>query len=130
MGSKRTNHKFGCFGEVRQSNILISSKIPENVYFLIFIFIFFKKWGPLTRPSPCAGPLVTFSGEKNIFMSFRFSKFTLIYIHSGSAYVKKRGTAFPCLAFVVLIFGNLHFLFGLAGLQLKVTEKKCIEHRM
>ena len=43
IGSKRTNHKFGCFGEARQSNILISSKIPENVYFLIFIFIFFKK---------------------------------------------------------------------------------------
>ena len=26
--SKRTNHKFECFSEVRQSNILIPSQIP------------------------------------------------------------------------------------------------------
>ena len=38
---------------------------------------------------------MTFAKEKNIFMSFRFSKFTLIYIHSRSAYVKNRGTGIP-----------------------------------
>lgn len=46
-------------------------------------------------PPPAKAPLVTFSKEKNIFMSFRFSKFTLIYIHSRSAYVKNRGTGIP-----------------------------------
>ena len=50
IASKRTNHKFGYFGEVRQSNILFPPKIP-------FFFFFFKKWGAgLPSPSPCAGP--------------------------------------------------------------------------
>ena len=43
IGSKRTNHKFGCFGEVCQSNILILSNIPFiwKVYFFSFFFFFF-----------------------------------------------------------------------------------------
>ena len=59
MGSKRTNHKFGCFGEVCQSNILIPSKIPfiRKCVFLTFIFFFKKGGGPWSpRPSPCTGP--------------------------------------------------------------------------
>ena len=41
MGSKRTNHKFGCFGEVRQSNILIPSKIPFITKCVFPKFFFF-----------------------------------------------------------------------------------------
>ena len=48
IGSKRTNHKFGCVGEVCQTNIRIPSKIPFilKCVFLNFINIFvFKKGG-------------------------------------------------------------------------------------
>ena len=40
MGSKRTNHKLGCFDEVGQSNILIPSTIPfiRKCVFLNLIF--------------------------------------------------------------------------------------------
>ena len=43
IGSKRTNHKFGCFGEVRQTNILIPSKILF-IWKCVFLF-FFQKVG-------------------------------------------------------------------------------------
>ena len=55
MGSKRTNHKFGCFGKVCQSNSLIPSKIPfiRKCVFLNFVFFFFfKKWGGPGPPTP------------------------------------------------------------------------------
>ena len=45
MGSKRTNHKFGCFGEVRQSNILIPSKIPFIRKRVFLNLTFFQKVG-------------------------------------------------------------------------------------
>ena len=62
IGSKRTNHKFGCSGEVRQSNILIPSKIPfiRKCVFLNLIQFLFQKGGrgdlPPHSPFPCAGP--------------------------------------------------------------------------
>ena len=94
--------------------------------FLNFILLFSKSggrgWPP--SPSPCAGPAGDFFQRENIFISFRFSKFTLIYIHSGSAYVKNRGTAFPCFAFVVLIFGNLHFLSWLGWTSTESHSKE------
>ena len=55
IGSKRTNHKFGCVGEVCQTNILIHQRflLFENVYFLILVLFLFPKSGeplPLRRP--------------------------------------------------------------------------------
>ena len=58
IGSKRTNHKFGCFSEVHQSNILIPSKIPfiRKCVFLNSIF-FSKVGGPgPPQPLPLHGP--------------------------------------------------------------------------
>ena len=54
MGSKRTNHKFGCFGKVCQSNSLIPSKIPfiRKCVFLNFIIILFSKSGGALAPQP------------------------------------------------------------------------------
>ena len=45
IGSKRTNHQFGCFGEVCKSNILMPSKIPFiwKCVFLFFSFSFSSK---------------------------------------------------------------------------------------
>ena len=53
IGSKWTNHKFGCSCEVRQSIIFIPSKIPfsRKCVFLNFIIIFLQKVG-----EPCPPP--------------------------------------------------------------------------
>ena len=51
IGSKRTNHKFGCFGEVRQTNILIPSKILF-IWKCIFLNFFFQKAGRPCTPQP------------------------------------------------------------------------------
>ena len=64
IGSTRTNHKFRCFGEVRQSNILIPSKIPF-IWKCYFYYYFFQKVRgggvgtcPPPSPSPCADPVI------------------------------------------------------------------------
>ena len=59
IGTKRTNLKFGRFGEVRQSNIRIPSRIPFiwKCIFLIILIFFLKKWGgPAPQPLPPRGP--------------------------------------------------------------------------
>ena len=57
IGSKRTNHKFGCFSEVRQSNIRTPSKIPL-IWKCIFLIFFPKSrgGGPCPQPLPLRGP--------------------------------------------------------------------------
>ena len=57
IGSKRTNRIFGCFGNVRQTNIPIPTKIPF-IWNCVFLNFFFKKWGggggrPPPPPVPC-----------------------------------------------------------------------------
>ena len=56
--SKRTNHKFGCFSEVRQSNIFIPSQIPFiwKCVFLNLIFFFQKVEGPCPKKPPASPP--------------------------------------------------------------------------
>ena len=59
LGSKRTNLKFGRFGEVRQSNIRIPSRIPFiwKCIFLNFNLFFSQSGGPQPlSPYPRAGP--------------------------------------------------------------------------
>ena len=63
IGSKRTNNKFGCFSEIRQSySIKDSLYLKMYIYIYIYIYIFFfffQKVGagawPLS-PSRFAGP--------------------------------------------------------------------------
>ena len=77
IGSEWTKHKFGCSGEVRQSIILVPSKIPfiRKCVFLNFIIIFLQKVGgpwPLPAPPPARALLIQIFSHLHIhhFLSF------------------------------------------------------------
>ena len=65
-GSKRTNHKFGCFGEVRQSNILIPSTFYLKMCISYYYYFFFQKVGGRWPPAPPPARALHSGEEKTV----------------------------------------------------------------
>ena len=108
IGSKRTNHQFGCFGEVCKSNILMPSKIPCICILFFSFFFFFEKVG--------GNCLIYY----RMFQAHQLSSFCLF--HVAGMYTTEEEPALPWLVFKYgckVIPCRPVYFFYLAGSSLK-----------